>query len=690
MNNGKRWPFVSWFPQQNTLCEQCQRFTSEFILSDDFSDTQRNWVCYKGQHGKHYREVVIHHRSARLHYSTEPSCQLCRWMAELEFTQLCFPIAHDKTLRVSVSDTGCVELHLPPACIKESDDPCPEIRLGWEEITAGQSTPPSKLKRYKKRNLTLLANEVILPWLEHCDAGHPHSRGEQQRTEPRSSTGTEPSPSEPELPLLPTRVIDVGTSERDPRLHVSEPGQRARYLTLSYRWGNGNAPHITTALNVEKRKKSIRLAALPKTIRDAILVTRSLGIQYIWIDAICIIQRSPNDPGDFEAEGIKMAAYYGNSYCTLAATSAADAKEGFLQPRSDDLVSKSITLPPWAPRGRQVRIAWVPDWSKEVPSSSLYTRGWVFQERTLSKRTLHWGRRGLWWECEHQRASEFFPQDPIPPEAYTQPWMKLRGWLGSIRSEQDMWPAWGNLVTEYSHMDLSHESDRLIAIQGIVDVISQRFPNDKCLAGLWCSGMLQQLCWATAEPGRGDPKANGPRGPCAVPSWSWAASPYPIHYDFIVKQPLARFLGRSTDSERPNGHVLHFQGTFQRVHLDTEEQTNIAPTMEDFLEFVRRNPGTDPSMGVYCKSMYYINSGRPAQHTWNLSGTDMLLLAIGCIKECEHLYDIRKILCFLAVKEVSSPNGRRYRRIGLGYTLLGKSDAEQLPSRPHNVTVSLV
>lgn len=94
-----------------------------------------------------------------------------------------------------------------------------------------------------------------------------------------------------------------------------------------------------------------------------------------------------------------MAAYYGNSYCTLAAVFADDASEGFLKPRLDDLFYSSHSLPAWTadhhPRS-EVRIAnGLPHWSKDIREASMYTRGWVLQERALSKRTLHWGRRAV-------------------------------------------------------------------------------------------------------------------------------------------------------------------------------------------------------------------------------------------------------------------------------------------------------
>ncbi|KAF2034826.1 hypothetical protein EK21DRAFT_55497, partial [Setomelanomma holmii] len=53
----------------------------------------------------------------------------------------------------------------------------------------------------------------------------------------------------------------------------------------------GTAPiPKTTTVNIQKRRTVIPLLTLMKTFPDAIFITRVLGIQYFWIDALCIMQ----------------------------------------------------------------------------------------------------------------------------------------------------------------------------------------------------------------------------------------------------------------------------------------------------------------------------------------------------------------------------------------------------------------
>lgn len=64
---------------------------------------------------------------------------------------------------------------------------------------------------------------------------------------------------------------------------------------------------------------------LPRTFQDAVITTRAIGIQYLWIDSLCIIQ---DDLGDWRQESSKMAEVYTNAWLTIAASYARDSTEG--------------------------------------------------------------------------------------------------------------------------------------------------------------------------------------------------------------------------------------------------------------------------------------------------------------------------------------------------------------------------
>lgn len=136
--------------------------------------------------------------------------------------------------------------------------------------------------------------------------------------------------------VLPTRLLYVGKAHDAHVRVVNVDGQltKCRYLILSYCWGNGNETAKTITSNLAERLRSFETDPLPKTIRDAIAVTRAMGFRYIWIQVICIIQSTgDDDPGDFEQEARKIRDYYGNAECCLSASLAIDSSEGFLQER---------------------------------------------------------------------------------------------------------------------------------------------------------------------------------------------------------------------------------------------------------------------------------------------------------------------------------------------------------------------
>jgi hypothetical protein len=161
-------------------------------------------------------------------------------------------------------------------------------------------------------------------WLYECASGH---RGCPAYTKPR----------------LPTRVIDVGSSRNvSLKLFSSGVEQCDHYVALSYCWG-GPQPLLTTRANVDSFSSEIPQEQLPRTLADAVNVTRQLGFKYLWIDALCIIQ---DDQADKAIEIEKMGSIYKNSSLTIVASSSKSASEGFLQTRDEPVYCKLPFLLP--------------------------------------------------------------------------------------------------------------------------------------------------------------------------------------------------------------------------------------------------------------------------------------------------------------------------------------------------------
>jgi hypothetical protein len=71
--------------------------------------------------------------------------------------------------------------------------------------------------------------------------------------------------------------------------------------------------------NFRDMVQSITISELPKTFRDAVVVTRRLGIPFLWIDSLCIIQDSPED---WATESSSMRLVYKNCLVNITATVA--------------------------------------------------------------------------------------------------------------------------------------------------------------------------------------------------------------------------------------------------------------------------------------------------------------------------------------------------------------------------------
>lgn len=279
-------------------------------------------------------------------------------------------------------------------------------------------------------------------------------------------------------------------------------------------------------------KKQISWSLLPNTFRDAISFTRKLGERYLWIDSICIIQDSRLD---WLRESSVMGRIYQGSYCNLAATSAANSSVGLFTCRDPAFIpplrlfipdpSKVLieTLPDVA------RGAWLPDpseasipphfgsqsrhyydcfeenlWGREIASSPLCHRAWVLQERLLAPRTLHFASQQLFWECQELQACEKVPRGFLNT-TYKRPNSHMR--VIDIASQELAWNAvpapffqvCEEIVTAYTSADLTKESDKLIAIGGLVSILALK-SGVRYIVGLWHHDLLRQLLWRVEKP----------------------------------------------------------------------------------------------------------------------------------------------------------------------------------------------
>jgi len=297
----------------------------------------------------------------------------------------------------------------------------------------------------------------------------------------------------------------------------------------------------TTTQNLSSRVLSgIPEASLPLTIRDAMAFTRRLGLRYLWIDALCILQDSERD---WKSQSTKMAQIFSAAHITLAASAAPDTTTGF--PRYEPFPntstpgsSRHVVLPFPAERPgevpRRICLSLYPrDEASRIKSDPLQGRGWALQERHLSTTVAHLSWPYPIWECRTAGSSRRLPW--LPWSATTRREGRLLdGGSGAALAEKVREyltkGGWATLVLEYTRRSLTFDRDVFYAIAGLAAAVDTALAyEDQYLAGLWRNTLPVSLCWKTgglrADEDRERLAAAGRR----APSWSWASMIGPIY-----------------------------------------------------------------------------------------------------------------------------------------------------------------
>ncbi|KAE9379901.1 HET-domain-containing protein, partial [Stipitochalara longipes BDJ] len=346
----------------------------------------------------------------------------------------------------------------------------------------------------------------------------------------------------------PKRLIDVGKEDSNilPRLYETRIKEFAPYVALSYCWG-GKHGTTTTENTLKSHIQGLPLEKLSKTIVDAITITRGLGIRYLWVDALCIVQ---DNSDDMISQINAMGSIYQNATLTVAAANSASAAHGFL---GNWPIYQSCQLPLLLPNGKTGTISIntrtkIPENTSESPEP-LDTRGWTLQEFLLSPRVLYFGRYDMTWHCQTKSMGGAF--STVTSYAPVSSLKRLPAALfrSSPKLDQkDLSKRWAGIVERYTLRTLTNMEDLLPALAGIAERF-QKVTKDHYLAGMWKSSLVQYLGW---DADSSEPAAQ------KSPTWSWVSGGGAITFYPLLTED-AKFVGCATTlktDKAPLGTVL--------------------------------------------------------------------------------------------------------------------------------------
>ncbi|KXX74204.1 Heterokaryon incompatibility protein 6, OR allele [Madurella mycetomatis] len=418
-------------------------------------------------------------------------------------------------------------------------------------------TEPLRLLPVRQEEANL---ERLRRWLRTCEDTHaasPEERGDS-------------------MTLTSLRVIDTVENR------VCEIELSMRYACLSYVWGTGGQAQYTGATKEVMEAPQGLLddsIDLPRTIRDSIEVTRRIGLRYLWIDALCILQDDSEDKAKVISQ---MHAIYGNAVLTIVAATNSSPSEGLAGagsvPRSQSQIVEKL-------QGMTVGVAFH-DARKphaEVENSVWNSRAWTFQEHFLSRRVVFFTDSQMTFTCPHAvtRFEDTVPvadvgyrPTPINDETkYTSRMNELiiRVWSDPTQAahankafitdygtmvwraadpnspdgvsaaaapiyefgeapstdstgplqlrEQTLWDVYRRAVSNYTKRKMTWGSDAVNAFSGIAELI-RRGTNTKFWYGMPEFAFDRALLWHPQEPLK---RRRNEDGVPLFPSWAWCA-----------------------------------------------------------------------------------------------------------------------------------------------------------------------
>ncbi|EGO54152.1 hypothetical protein NEUTE1DRAFT_13510, partial [Neurospora tetrasperma FGSC 2508] len=286
---------------------------------------------------------------------------------------------------------------------------------------------------------------------------------------------------------------------------IYSKGDTGWYPTRLLDLGESTEDFVLNKQKYPQLIKGLPLDSMPRLFQDTISVACSLGVQYLWIDSLCIFQ-DKDDKTDWAHEASLMDKVYSHSYCNISAADAENCSWSLFNARDPHSINpETLTLDIVSDEiGGMIPVQFYvyncDFWFEQVSTALVNKRAWVLQERILAPRVLHFGERQLMWECCEKDAAEVFPHG-LHPELAASGNVRFKSF--NLELDQVARLLWNRIIWKYTGCDISRSEDKLIACSGI----AKRFESllqDTYVAGIWLGPGLRP-------------------GVYRAPSWSWAS-----------------------------------------------------------------------------------------------------------------------------------------------------------------------
>ena len=294
--------------------------------------------------------------------------------------------------------------------------------------------------------------------------------------------------------------------------------KHAPYIALSHVWGKGE-PYMTKLSNVMLHRThgglDRNLEELPRVFHDAFNLVCCLGVRYIWIDSLCIVQDSSRS---FGLNSRVMDLIYGNALLTICAADGVDSSTGLRAMHPKEHEAHQITAD-CAP-GVRLMVTHPPE--IVIKASTWDTHAWKLQERLLSKRCLIFTEGRVYFQCLSTCMSEdiFTDREGVgwSLDLVDAPLQMLRE-----LNRRALW-VYTNCVPLYTAWILTNRKDILAAFNGICNLMEKTM-QAPFIFGLPTSHFDIALLWQPQSAlERRAPKNDEERAEyngMQFPSWSW-------------------------------------------------------------------------------------------------------------------------------------------------------------------------